>query len=313
MPVVAAGALLWRKEKDGLKVLLIHRGRYDDWSWPKGKLDKGEGIAEAAVREIKEETGIKVALGPKLFECKYELDNGSNKIVHYWSAQVSDAALRKQKFEPDEEVSSFKWVTPSEAQKLLSYEHDNDPLTVLIDFYNSNLLETKPIIILRHAKATPRDQWKKGEVTRPLLPTGLVQAAALTTTLNAYAPTLVLTSNWKRCKDTVLPYLHKYKIKHAERSQLSELGAKNGPKRTTKLIDKIVEDCKGVVICTHRPALPTIVNAIGSYGTKDQRKELEEVLSMKPAQFFVLHMSKTSGKKPSKIVSIESVAPTFDD
>mgnify|MGYP000185391626 CR=1 FL=1 len=56
MAVVAAGAILWRKEKNTLKVLLIHRGRYDDWSWPKGKLDKGEGVSEAAVREIKEET-----------------------------------------------------------------------------------------------------------------------------------------------------------------------------------------------------------------------------------------------------------------
>ena len=64
MAVVAAGAILWRKEKNTLKVLLIHRGRYDDWSWPKGKLDKGEGISEAAVREIKEETGIKISLGP---------------------------------------------------------------------------------------------------------------------------------------------------------------------------------------------------------------------------------------------------------
>ena len=313
MAVIAAGALLWRKEKDGLKVLLIHRGRYDDWSWPKGKLDKGEGIAEAAVREIKEETGLKVSLGPKLYECKYELDNGSAKIVHYWSAQVSDSALRKQKFEPDEEVSSFKWVTPSEAKKLLTYEHDNDPLVALIELYDSNLLETKPIIILRHAKATPRDQWKKGEVTRPLLPTGLVQAAALTTTLNAYAPKLAVTSNWKRCKDTILPYLNKHKIKHSERSQLSELGSKNGPKRTTKLIQKLIEEGKGAVICTHRPTLPTIVKALGSYGNKDQRKELEEVLSMKPAQFFVLHMSKASGKKPSKIVAIESVAPAFDD
>lgn len=314
MPVVvAAGALLWRKEKDGLKLLLIHRGRYDDWSWPKGKLDKGEGISEAAVREIKEETGIKVCLGPKLFECKYELDNNSKKIVHYWSAQVSDLALRKQDFQPDEEVSSFRWVTPSEAKKLLTYGHDNDPLNVLIGLFTTNQLDTTPLIILRHAKAMPRDQWKKGEPTRPLLPSGLVQAAALAKTLNAYAPKLIVSSSWKRCMETVLPYLHKYKVKLAQRSQLSELGAKNGPKRTAKLIDKLVGGGKGTVICTHRPALPTIVKAIGSYANKDQLKELEEVLSMKPAQLFVLHMSKATGKKSSKIVAIESVAPTFED
>jgi 8-oxo-dGTP diphosphatase len=113
--------------------------------------------------------------------------------------------------------------------------------------------------------------------------------------------------------DTVLPYLHKYKIKHSERSQLSELGAKNGPKRTAKLIDKLVEAGKGAVICSHRPALPTIVKALGAYANKDQRKELDEVLSMKPAQLFVVHMSKGTGKKPAKIVAIETVVPTFDD
>lgn len=313
MPVVAAGAILWRKEKDSLKVLLIHRGRYDDWSWPKGKLDKGEGISEAAVREIKEETGLKIALGPKLFESKYILANGSKKIVHYWSAKVTDSALKKQKFTPDDEVSSFKWVTVSEARKLLSYEHDNDPLDALVKLEESNSLDTRSVIILRHAKATPRDQWKKGEATRPLLPLGLIQAATLATTLKAYSPKLVVTSSWKRCMDTVLPYLNKHKSKLLERSQLSELGAKNGPKRTIKLIHKLMDTGKSVVICSHRPALPTIVEGLGSYGDKSQRKELEAVLGMEPAQMFVLHITKNKGKKKGKIVAIESIAPAFGD
>jgi len=313
MPVVAAGAILWRKEKDSLRVLLIHRGRYDDWSWPKGKLDEGEGVSEAAVREIKEETGLRVSLGPKLFESKYLLANGSKKIVHYWAAKVSESALKKQKFAPDEEVSSFKWVSISEAKKLLTYEHDNDPLDELIKLEEANSLDTRPIIILRHAKATPRDQWKKGEATRPLLPEGLVQAATLATTLKAYAPKLVVTSRWKRCMDTVLPYLNKHKSKLLERSQLSELGAKNGPKRTIHLVHKLVETGKSVVICSHRPALPTIVQAMGTYGDKAQRKELEALLTMEPGQMYVLHISKTKGKKKGKIVAIETITPAFGD
>jgi 8-oxo-dGTP diphosphatase len=313
MPVVAAGALLWRKEKDGLKVLLIHRGRYDDWSWPKGKLDKGEGIAEAAVREIQEETGLKVSLGPKLFESKYSLDNGSKKVVHYWSAKVSDKSLKNQHFAPDEEVSSFKWVSVSEAKKMLTYEHDNDPLDVLVELNKANALDTRPIIILRHAKATPREQWKKGEATRPLLPTGLIQAASLATTLKAYSPRLVVTSRWKRCMDTVLPYLNTHKSTLLERSQLSELGAKNGPKRTIKLIDKLIASGKGVVICSHRPALPTIVKALSPYGDKSQRKELDGVIAMNPAEMFVLHMTKPTNKSKGKIVAIESITPAFDD
>lgn len=313
MPVFAAGAILWRKEKDTLKVLLIHRGRYDDWSWPKGKLDKGEGLSEAAVREIKEETGIKVSLGPKLFESRYLLANGSKKVVHYWSAKVTDSALKKQKFKPDEEVSSIRWVSIAEARELLTYAHDNDPLDALVKLEQANSLDTRSVIILRHAKATPRDQWKKGEATRPLLPLGLIQAAALATTLKAFSPKLVVTSSWKRCMDTVLPYLNKHKSKLLERSQLSELGAKNGPKRTIKLVHKVVETGKSVVICSHRPALPTIVKALGEYADKSQRKELEEVLAMKPGQMYVLHFTKNKGKKTGKIVAIESIAPAFGD
>lgn len=313
MPIIAAGAILWRKEKDTLKVLLIHRGRYDDWSWPKGKLDKGEGISDAAVREIKEETGLKVALGPKLFESKYSLASGSKKVVHYWSAKVTDRALKKQKFSPDDEVSSFKWVTVAEAKKLLTYAHDNDPLDVLVELNKANNLDTRAFIVLRHAQATPRDQWKKGEATRPLLPTGKIQAATLATTLKAYYPKLVVTSSWKRCMETVLPYLNKHKAKLQERSQLSELGAKNGPKRTIKLVNKLVATGKSVVICSHRPALPIIVKALGAFGDKAQRQHLEEVLSMKPGQMYVLHLSKNTAKKPGKIVAIESIEPPLAD
>ncbi|NBS85923.1 MAG: NUDIX hydrolase [Micrococcales bacterium] len=202
MIVQAAGALLWRRENGVLKVLLIHRDRYDDWSWPKGKLDKGESISEAAVREIHEETGLKVCLGVKLQEIEYKLDNGQRKIVHYWAAEVTDKALAQQNFVPDEEVGSLEWFTLPDAKKKLTYKHDVDPLKTLQVLDSNDQLETKPLIVLRHAKATPRANWVRGESTRPLLPIGRVQAAALTNILAAYGPKTVLTSRWKRCIET---------------------------------------------------------------------------------------------------------------
>ena len=305
MPVVAAGAILWRKEKGELRVLMIHRTRYNDWSWPKGKLDKGEQVAEAAVRELKEETGLKVSLGAKLYVSEYKLANGNKKVVHYWSAKVTDAALRKQNFKPDDEVGSFEWLSVADAKKRMTYKHDNEPLKELIRLDESGELETRPIIVLRHAKATPRDNWKKGEATRPLLPEGAVQAVALTNVLAAYGPKLVVTSGWKRCLDTVLPFIAKHKVKLVERSQLSEFGANNGPQRTHKVVHNIVLGGKAAVICSHRPALPTVLEALAEYATKPVRKQLGALEPLKPGEFYVIHLTDSKGKRKAKIVAIE--------
>ncbi len=51
----AAGGLLWRETARGLEIMLVHRERYDDWSLPKGKLNKEERWEDAALREVLEE------------------------------------------------------------------------------------------------------------------------------------------------------------------------------------------------------------------------------------------------------------------
>ena len=271
MIVVAAGAILWRRENGVLKVLLIHRDRYDDWSWPKGKLDKGESISEAAVREIREETGLKVCLGVKLQEIEYKLDNGQRKVVHYWAAEVTDRALAQQNFVPDEEVGSLEWFTVSEAKKKLTYKYDVDPLKALQVLDANDHLDTKPLIVLRHAKATPRANWNKGEATRPLLPIGRVQAAALTNILAAYGPKTVLTSRWKRCMETVSPFIEHNSVRLVKRTLLSERGEKLSPKMARKLVEKLAQRKGGLVSCSHRPALPTILKAVGRFADEEQK------------------------------------------
>ena len=312
MIVVAAGALLWRRENGVLKVLVIHRDRYDDWSWPKGKLDKGEAISEAAVREIREETGLSVTLGVKLYELEYKLDTGNRKVVHYWAAEVSDKALAAQNFVPDEEVASLEWLTVPEAKKRLTYKHDIDPLKLLQSLDESNQLETKPLIVLRHAKATPRADWSRGEVSRPLLPVGRIQAAALTNILAAYGPKTVLTSRWQRCMDTVAPFLSHYKVRLVKRTVLSERGAKLSPIRARKLVEKFARRSGGVVICSHRPALPTILKAVASFGDEEQYELLKQAQTMKPGELYVIHLA-THKDAASAIVAIESQVPLFED
>ena len=306
MKVIAAGALLWRFDKDELKVLVIHRTRYNDWSWPKGKVDDGEHIVTAAVREIKEETGLKVSLGPKLHISEYKLDNGNRKIVHYWSAEVTNQALRKQTFVPDEEVERFEWLSVKEAKKKLTYKHDVEPLNTLVSLIESTSANTKSLVVLRHAKATPRHEWSKGEASRPLLPEGAIQAVGLTKVLAAFGPRLVVTSSWKRCIDTVLPFVVKHKVNLLERSQLSEFGAVKGPQRTHKLISKLIEDKDNVVVCSHRPALPAIVDSLKTYSPKNLKSDLDQITGLKPGDFYVIHFAKNS-KGNLKVVSLEHV------
>jgi 8-oxo-dGTP diphosphatase len=115
----AAGGVVVR---DGL-VLLVHRPRYDDWSFPKGKLDPGESFEEAALREVEEETGVRADLGLELPATRYEV-RGRPKLVRYW-LMTPEA---ETDFVPNDETDELRWATPDEARGLLSYAHDRELL-----------------------------------------------------------------------------------------------------------------------------------------------------------------------------------------
>src|ERR671926_733565 len=83
--VKASGGVVWRRGDAGIEVALVHRPKYDDWSFPKGKLDAGETMPFAAVREIAEETGQRSRLGPLLGDVRYAVPDGG-KLVRYWAA-----------------------------------------------------------------------------------------------------------------------------------------------------------------------------------------------------------------------------------
>ena len=119
--VVAAGGIVCRTTPDGTEVAVVHRPRYDDWSLPKGKVDPGESVQDCARREVLEETGLVVALGPAAPPVEYHDLEGRPKVVHYWyMTVVEDTGPRA----PDDEVDACEWWPVDRASRDLTYEHD---------------------------------------------------------------------------------------------------------------------------------------------------------------------------------------------
>ena len=129
-PVRAAGGVVIRPARRSLprrvEVALIHRPRYDDWSFPKGKRDGEESDAETAQREVEEETGLRCRLGRDLGEVKYRDARGRDKIVSYWVMEPEDAEAPINV--PNREVDDLRWCRVSDAARLLTYPHDRELL-----------------------------------------------------------------------------------------------------------------------------------------------------------------------------------------
>jgi 8-oxo-dGTP pyrophosphatase MutT (NUDIX family) len=115
--VRAAGGVV----RDGGKVLVVHRPRYDDWTLPKGKAEPGESDEACARREVEEETGLACELVRELATVRYHDRFDRPKVVRYWEMRP----LRGS-FEPGDEVDEVRWVPPEDAARLLSYAHDVD-------------------------------------------------------------------------------------------------------------------------------------------------------------------------------------------
>ena len=119
--IKAAGGVVLRDCKKGPKLALVHRPRYDDWSLPKGKLEKGESFEEGALREVEEETGLSCELGRELSPVRYRDRKGRSKLVRYWEMRPLGG-----EFEVNDEVDELRWVSPAKAGKLLDYAHDRE-------------------------------------------------------------------------------------------------------------------------------------------------------------------------------------------
>lgn len=117
--VKAAGGVVWRLHEGELQILLVHRERYDDWSLPKGKLDKHESHEDGALRETEEETGYRCILGHELRCTRYIDGKGRPKTVRYWEMTVAEGEFRA-----NHETDQILWLGLQEAREKMSYGHD---------------------------------------------------------------------------------------------------------------------------------------------------------------------------------------------
>jgi 8-oxo-dGTP diphosphatase len=306
--VTAAGAIPWRLNsvnKDQLEVLLIHRPRYDDWSWPKGKIDPGETIPECAVREVWEEIGLVAPLGIPLPPIHYHVPAGL-KVVHYWAVDVNGAALV-----PDgKEVDSIMWCSPEKAARLLSNPSDVEPLEHLASAHARGELKTWPLLVVRHAKAKPRSSWSKAEGDRPLAATGMRQAQAVGRLLQAWKPARIVSSPWLRCVATIAPYAKAADAKVKLNEALTEHRHGRSPHKTAAAVEALFDKQRAVALCTHRPALPTVLKQLEKHMNSRLRDELPSSDPyLAPGEMIVCHVA--HGSK-NKVVAVERFRP-FDD
>ena len=259
---------------DDFELCLVYRPKYDDWSWPKGKNEPKESHRHTAVREVGEETGYAVTLGPHIAQIEYPLENEGKKSIsksgaknssqnnnktevvkqiHYWMMREIDenaAMKRLPAFGPIKpakptEIGNVIWLTPSKARRKLTHDSDRKVLDAFLEKLHAGQTEYKTLILVRHGKAESRKSWQGSEATRPITPLGSAASYALCRELACYAPNRIVSSPWKRCVETVATFAHDSSLYIEQIAELTEDHHENKPKSTLSVLISEIQnlDC----------------------------------------------------------------------
>ena len=296
--------VLLRDSPSGPEVLLVHRPHHNDWSLPKGKVDPGEHLIDAAIRECDEETGYQATLGPALPSISYTV-LGQPKRVDYWVAR----GRADEGFVPGEEIDEIRWLPVPQARGQLTYTHDADQVERA-----ALLPPTSPLIILRHTAAVKRSEYNgRHDGERPLSGKGRSQAKALVSLLDAFGVEDVHSSDATRCHQSVRKIAKFLGTGIQHEPGLSEEGFETNSERAAKRVRQLLRDPAPMVLCSHRPVLPTILQAAAAaFNLSGSGEEWEP--KMPPGAFVVLHRSFQKGPDPD-LIGMERHLPlgeTFD-
>jgi 8-oxo-(d)GTP phosphatase len=308
-PLLAAGALCWRRQGRTVQILLVHRADRADISLPKGKVDPGETLPQTAVREVAEETGLAIALGAPLGTVEYVLPGGRDKVVHYWAAEVSEAATSASTFKANNEIAAVEWMPLARARKKLSYAHDRGVIDRFDARLKLGLERTFAIIALRHAKAVPPVNWDGPDSTRPLLQRGSDQALNIAPGIAAFGPLKIVSSTAARCLATVTP-LSGYVAKPVSATDaISQDAHEAGFTRVASVVEKRIAKARTAVLCSHGPVLPEIIDEIARQTGTKVTNVLRKAAMLSTGEFSVFHLSV---EKPlAGIVAVETHGPAI--
>lgn len=303
--VYAAGAILWRMDGQKPRVLVIHRDRHGDYSFPKGKVDPGETLPETAVREIWEETGYRVTLDAPLGSIEYTLPSGRPKEVHYWAAEVSAEEFARNHFEPNDEVDGLEWMGLKKAGKHLTYARDKELLEVLRERIEAGTARTFAVIALRHAQAVPPLSWPGNDDSRPLTSRGQEQAEQVAGILEAYGPKRILSSSAVRCLTTVSPVAGQLGLVPSSERAISQ-SAGPGDGNVDEVVADALAEPSTVVLCSHSPVMPDIVRAVAR-ACGNEPAPLSRYAMLSTAEFTLLHVPTVGVDRG--LVAVETQGP----
>lgn len=250
---MAAGGVVWCRGEDGIEVLLVHRPRYDDWTFPKGKIESGESFIECAGREVLEETGVTPVIGCYLGRVSYCRRSGLLKEVHYWAMRAEEGT-----FVPSSEVDRVVWVSERCLESQVSYDTER-ALVARLQYGWTGMPDR--ILLTRHANAGLRGSWGEDDSERPLSDRGRSQARALVDQLRVFDIDTIVTSRAARCLQTVAPLADTRQI-------VPEISRHLWEEAGTDEVRAVLEGRPGRtrLLCSHRPIVRTALRRLVGNG-----------------------------------------------